>query len=83
MATVGAIKDVDKTANIFNALMQTIMAHPIVFMCVVLSIAFIVCLLPNGVVKALIEMNVEKKKLNERVDQSRKKLTSNRQNRKR
>lgn len=63
--------------------MEAILGHPWAFLFVIIAIAFVLCFLPNGVIKQIIIHRTEMRKLDERVSVSRKKLTSNRQNRKR
>ncbi|WP_324694622.1 hypothetical protein [Novosphingobium sp. RL4] len=75
------LEDAEKASNFVMALLDAMVSHPWAFLCVVLAIAFVICCLPNGVVKQIIVHRTEMRKLDERVGQSRKKLTSNRQNR--
>ena len=81
MAVGTKIEDIDHSAASLDALIGTALAHPLAFLCVVLAVAFILCFLPSGVVKQIIIHRTEMKKLEHRVDQSRKKLSAGRQNR--
>lgn len=85
-ADEGASLTIDKAeeaSNIFIKLTAAVVAHPFVALIVLLAVCVSLCFLPNGVITALIARNTEMRKLDQRVDMSRKKLSSNRQNRKR
>lgn len=77
------IKSVEKGPDTIMRLVLAASAHPIAFFFVFVLIAFAFSFLPNGVMAKYIEHRTEMKKLDERVNLSRKKLTSGRQNRKR
>jgi len=83
MATSAAdsLDKVEKASNFLTGLLSAVVAHPYVFVFVVLAIAFVVAFLPNGPVKAYIEHKTEMRKLDARVNAGRQKLTSGRQNR--
>lgn len=62
-------------------LIPIVETYPKAAICVLLAVAFLLCFLPNGVFAQLIIRNTELRKLDERQNISRKKLTDNRQNR--
>lgn len=78
-----AVEQTVKAAEIALIFLPEIEKHPVAFASVIIAIVVILCFLPNGVVTAWIERRTELKKLDTRVGQGRKKLTSGRQNRRR
>ena len=76
-----SLEDAERASNFLTALLEAVRMHPYVFVFVMLMIAFALCFLPNGVIKALIEQKTEKRKLDARATDGRRKLTAGRQNR--
>lgn len=82
MGALESLGQAEEASNFLTGLMGAVEAHPIVFIFVMVMIAFVVAFLPNGPVKAYIDHRTEMRKLNARVSVGRQKLTSGRQNRK-
>lgn len=83
MGATESLEQAEKASNFLTGLLLAAKAHPYVFLFVMMMIAFVLAFLPNGPVKAYIDLRGEKMKLRARYDDGKRRLSNSRQNRRR
>lgn len=81
MGATESLEKAEKAGNFLIGLLQAAKAYPFVFLFVMATIALVLCCLPNGPLKAYIDGRTEKRKLDARMNEGKRKLAAGRQNR--